>query len=193
MASAIPRSQGRSRLTTLNGRGAQPADTEDKSMARIPRQRRGGSVPVGEQHMQKITPFLWFDGKAEEAANFYVSIFKNAKIVSASAMSATFEIDGREFIAFNGGPMFKFTEAISLFVRCDTQEEIDRLWDKLSEGGQKQKCGWLKDKYGVSWQIIPPVLGQMLQDKDPAKSKRVMQAMLQMDKIDIAALQQAYA
>ena len=108
-------------------------------------------------------------------------------------MSATFEIDGREFIAFNGGPMFKFTEAISLFVRCDTQEEIDRLWDKLSEGGQKQKCGWLKDKYGVSWQIIPPVLGQMLQDKDPAKSKRVMQAMLQMDKIDIAALQQAYA
>jgi predicted 3-demethylubiquinone-9 3-methyltransferase (glyoxalase superfamily) len=143
--------------------------------------------------MQKITPFLWFDGKAEEAANFYVSIFNNAKIVSASAMSATFEIDGREFIAFNGGPMFKFTEAISLFVRCDTQEEIDRLWDKLSEGGQKQKCGWLKDKYGVSWQIIPPVLGQMLQDKDPAKSKRVMQAMLQMDKIDIAALQNAYA
>ena len=143
--------------------------------------------------MQKVTPFLWFDGKAEEAANFDVSIFKNAKIVSASGMSATFEIDGREFIAFNGGPMFKFTEAISLFVRCDTQEEIDRLWDKLSEGGQKQKCGWLKDKYGVSWQIIPPMLGQMLQDKDPAKSKRVMQAMLQMDKIDIAALQKAYA
>ena len=142
--------------------------------------------------MQKVTPFLWFDGKAEEAANFYVSIFKNAKIVSASPMSATFEIDGQEFIAFNGGPMFKFTEAISLFVRCDTQEEIDRLWDKLSEGGQKQKCGWLKDKYGVSWQIIPPVLGQMLQDKDPAKSQRVMQAMLQMDKIDIAALQKAY-
>ena len=150
-------------------------------------------MPAGEQHVQNVTPFLWFDGKAEEAANFYVSIFKNAKIVSASPMSATFEIDGREFIAFNGGPMFKFTEAISLFVRCDTQEEIDRLWDKLSEGGQKQKCGWLKDKYGVSWQIIPPVLGQMLQDKDPAKSKRVMQAMLQMDKIDIAALQQAYA
>lgn len=143
--------------------------------------------------MQKVTPFLWFDGKAEEAAKFYVSLFKNAKIVSASAMSVTFEIDGQEFIAFNGGPMFKFTEAISLFVKCDTQEEIDRLWDKLSEGGQKQKCGWLKDKYGVSWQIIPPVLGQMLQDKDPAKSKRVMQAMLQMDKIDIAALQRAYA
>jgi predicted 3-demethylubiquinone-9 3-methyltransferase (glyoxalase superfamily) len=143
--------------------------------------------------MQKITPFLWFDGKAEEAAHFYVSLFNNARIVSASAMSVTFEIDEREFIAFNGGPMFRFTEAISLFVSCETQEEIDRLWDKLSDGGQKQKCGWLKDRYGVSWQIVPPVLGQMLQDKDPAKSKRVMQAMLQMDKIDIAALQQAYA
>jgi predicted 3-demethylubiquinone-9 3-methyltransferase (glyoxalase superfamily) len=142
--------------------------------------------------MQKITPFLWFDGKAEEAANFYVSVFKNAKIVSTGAMSATIEIEGQQFIAFNGGPMFKFTEAISLFVNCDTQEEIDHLWEKLSEGGQKQKCGWLKDKYGVSWQIIPPVLGQMLQDKDPAKSKRVMQAMLQMDKIDIAGLKKAY-
>jgi predicted 3-demethylubiquinone-9 3-methyltransferase (glyoxalase superfamily) len=154
--------------------------------------------------MQKITPFLWFDGKAEEAANFYVSTFKNAKIVSVSrygegapapkgsAMSATIEIDGQEFIAFNGGPMFKFTEAISLFVKCDSQEEIDHLWEKLSEGGQKQRCGWLKDKYGVSWQIIPPVLGQMLQDKDPAKSRRVMQAMLQMDKIDIAGLKKAY-
>ncbi len=145
----------------------------------------------GESHMQKITPFLWFDGKAEEAANFYVSIFKNARIVSGGSMSTTFEIDGREFIAFNGGPMFKFTEAISLFVRCDTQQEIDHLWEKLSEGGQKQRCGWLKDKYGVSWQIIPPVLGQLLQDKDPAKAKRAMQAMLQMDKIDIAALKQA--
>jgi predicted 3-demethylubiquinone-9 3-methyltransferase (glyoxalase superfamily) len=143
--------------------------------------------------MQKITPFLWFDGKAEEAANFYVSVFKNAKIVSGSAMSATFEIDGREFIAFNGGPMFKFTEAISLFVSCDTQQEIDHLWEKLSEGGQKQRCGWLKDKFGVSWQIIPPMLGRMLQDKDPATSKRVMQAMLQMDKIDIAGLEKAYA
>jgi predicted 3-demethylubiquinone-9 3-methyltransferase (glyoxalase superfamily) len=142
--------------------------------------------------MQKITPFLWFDGKAEEAANFYVSLFKNARIASSSPMSVTFQIDGREFIAFNGGPMFKFTEAISLFVSCETQEEIDRLWDKLSEGGQKQRCGWLKDKYGVSWQIIPPTLGRMLQDKDPAKSKRVMQAMLQMGKIDIAALEKAY-
>jgi predicted 3-demethylubiquinone-9 3-methyltransferase (glyoxalase superfamily) len=141
--------------------------------------------------MQKITPFLWFDGKAEEAANFYVSIFSNARIVSSGA-GVTFEIDGREFIAFNGGPMFKFTEAISLFVSCDTQQEINHLWDKLSEGGQKQRCGWLKDKYGVSWQIIPPVLGRMLQAKDPAKSKRVMQAMLQMDKIDIAGLEKAY-
>jgi predicted 3-demethylubiquinone-9 3-methyltransferase (glyoxalase superfamily) len=105
--------------------------------------------------MQKITPFLWFDGKAEEAANFYVSIFSNARIVSSGA-GVTFEIDGREFIAFNGGPMFKFTEAISLFVSCDTQQEINHLWDKLSEGGQKQRCGWLKDKYGVSWQIIRP-------------------------------------
>lgn len=154
--------------------------------------------------MQKITPFLWFDGKAEEAANFYVSIFKNAKIVSVSrwgeggpapkgsAMSATIEIDGQRFIAFNGGPMFKFTEAISLFVNANTQEEIDHLWEKLSEGGQKSRCGWLKDKYGVSWQIIPPMLGEMLQDKNPAKSKRVMEAMLQMNKIDIAALEKAY-
>jgi predicted 3-demethylubiquinone-9 3-methyltransferase (glyoxalase superfamily) len=156
--------------------------------------------------MQKITPFLWFDGKAEEAANFYVSIFKNAKIVSVSrwgegardapkggVMSATIEIDGQRFIAFNGGPMFKFTEAISLFVNAETQEEIDHLWEKLSEGGQKSRCGWLKDKYGVSWQIIPPMLGELLQDKDAAKSKRAMQAMLQMDKIDIAALKQAAA
>jgi predicted 3-demethylubiquinone-9 3-methyltransferase (glyoxalase superfamily) len=146
-----------------------------------------------ERYMQKVTPFLWFDGKAEEAANFYVSLFSNAKVVSTSAMSTTFAIDGQQFIAFNGGPKFKFTEAISLFVSCDTQAEIDRLWDKLSEGGQKQKCGWLKDRYGVSWQIIPPLLGRMLQDKDRAKSQRVMQAMLQMDKIDIAALQKAYA
>jgi predicted 3-demethylubiquinone-9 3-methyltransferase (glyoxalase superfamily) len=153
--------------------------------------------------MQKITPFLWFDGKAEEAANLYVSLFENAKIKSVSrwgegapapkgsAMSVTIEIDGREFILFNGGPMFKFTEAISMFVNANTQEEIDHLWEKLSEGGQKSRCGWLKDKYGVSWQIIPPVLGELLQHKDSAKAKRAMQAMLQMDKIDIAVLQQA--
>ena len=155
--------------------------------------------------MQKITPFLWFDGQAEEAANLYVSLFNSAKIKSVSrwgdgapapkgsAMSVTIEIDGREFILFNGGPMFKFTEAISMFVNANTQEEIDHLWEKLSEGGQKSRCGWLKDKYGVSWQIIPPVLGELLQHKDSAIAKRAMQAMLQMDKIDIAALKQAAA
>jgi predicted 3-demethylubiquinone-9 3-methyltransferase (glyoxalase superfamily) len=154
--------------------------------------------------MPKITPFLWFDGKAQEAANFYVSVFKNSKIVSpkrtggggpwpeGAVMSVTFEIDGRQFIAFNGGPHFKFSPAMSLFVRCETQSEIDELWEKLSEGGEKQRCGWLKDKYGVSWQIIPPILGELLQDKDAAKANRVMKAMLQMDKIDIARLKQAY-
>ena len=154
--------------------------------------------------MQKITPFLWFDGKAEEAANFYVSIFKNSKIVSimrygeagpggkGSVMSATFQLDGQDFIALNGGPMFIFSPAISFFVRCESQEEVDKLWQMLSEGGEKQRCGWLKDKYGVSWQIIPTVLGQMLQDKDGEKSKRVMNAMLQMDKLDIKTLKQAY-
>src|SRR5712692_6224359 len=140
--------------------------------------------------MQKITPFLWFDGKAEEAMNFYVSIFKNAKILSVSrangkVMSVTFELEGQEFMGLNAGPQFKFTEAISFFVNCETQEEVDELWEKLSEGGEKQRCGWLKDKYGLSWQIIPSALGKMLQDKDAEKSKRVMKAMLQMDKIDI--------
>ncbi len=148
--------------------------------------------------MQKITPFLWFDGKAEEAMNFYISIFKNSKIVSVmpgpngTVMSGTFQLDGQEFMALNGGPMFKFTEAISLFVNCETQQEVDELWEKLSEGGEKSRCGWLKDKYGLSWQVIPAVLGELLQDKDPAKAKRVMEAMLQMDKIDIAKLKQAY-
>jgi predicted 3-demethylubiquinone-9 3-methyltransferase (glyoxalase superfamily) len=154
--------------------------------------------------MQKITPFLWFDGKAEEAMNFYVSIFKNSKIVSVTrygeagpgpkgtVMSATFQLDGQEFYALNGGPMFTFSPAISFFVKCETQLEIDELWEQLSEGGEKQRCGWLKDKYGVSWQIVLPVLGGMLQDKDAEKSKRVMQAMLQMDKLDINTLKQAY-
>ncbi|MHB8413132.1 MAG: VOC family protein [Candidatus Acidiferrales bacterium] len=154
--------------------------------------------------MQKITPFLWFDAKAEEAANFYVSIFKNSKILSVtrygdagpgpkgSVMSATFELDGQQFFALNGGPQFKFTPAISLFVNCETQQEVDELWEKLSAGGRKDRCGWLTDKYGVSWQIIPSVLGQMLDDKDSEKSKRVMKAMLQMDKIDIAGLRRAY-
>jgi predicted 3-demethylubiquinone-9 3-methyltransferase (glyoxalase superfamily) len=149
--------------------------------------------------MQKITPFLWFDGKAEEAMNFYVSIFKNAKVGSVNrigpggpVLSATFELDGQKFMALNGGPMFKFTEAVSFFVNCDSQEEIDEKWEKLSEGGEKSRCGWLKDKYGLSWQIIPPVLGQLLGDPDPVKSKRVMEAMLRMDKIDISKLKQAY-
>ncbi|MGH8683661.1 MAG: VOC family protein [Burkholderiales bacterium] len=154
--------------------------------------------------MQKITPFLWFDNNAEEAINFYVSIFKNSRIVSTTrygeagpgpkgtVMSATFQLDGQEFFALNGGPQFKFSPAISLFVKCETQQEIDALWEKLSAGGAKNRCGWLQDKYGLSWQIIPPVLGEMLSDKDPRKSQSVMKAMLQMDKIDIKRLEQAY-
>jgi len=155
--------------------------------------------------MQKITPFLWFDGKAEEAVNFYVSIFKNSKIVrltrcgdagpgpKGSVMSATFQLDGQEFFALNGGPQFTFTPAISFFVNCETQEEVDELWEKLSAGGKKERCGWLRDKYGLSWQIIPSILGKLLQDKDAGKASRVMTAMLQMDKIDINRLQEAYA
>lgn len=149
--------------------------------------------------MQKITPFLWFDGQAEEAMNYYVSIFKNSKVLSVNrageggpVISVTFELDGQQFQALNGGPQFKFTEAISLFVNCETQEEVDELWEKLSAGGEKSRCGWLKDKYGLSWQIIPSLLGKLLQDKDPAKAQRVMQAMLQMSKIDIKTLQLAY-
>ena len=154
--------------------------------------------------MQKITPFLWFDDKAEEAMNFYNSIFENSKIVNISrygeagpgpkgtVMTATFQLDGQEFIALNGGPHFKFTEAISFVINCQTQEEVDHFWEKLSEGGEKSRCGWLKDKYGVSWQVVPTVLGEMLQDTDAEKSKRVMQAMLQMDKLDMKTLKQAY-
>jgi predicted 3-demethylubiquinone-9 3-methyltransferase (glyoxalase superfamily) len=154
--------------------------------------------------MQKITPFLWFDGKAEEAMNFYVSIFKNSMVGSVtrygaagpgpkgSVMSAMFRLDGQEFFALNGGPHFTFTPAISFFVNCETQQEVDELWERLSEGGEKSRCGWLKDKYGLSWQIIPSVLSELLHDKDPAKSGRVMKAMMQMGKIDIAGLQRAY-
>ena len=155
--------------------------------------------------MQKITPFLWFDGKAEEATNFYVSIFKNSKITRVSrfgeggpapkgtVMSTSFQLEGQDFIALNGGPQFTFTPAISLFVNCETQAEVDELWQKLSEGGKQERCGWLKDKYGLSWQIIPTILGRLLQDPDPVKSKRAMTAMLQMDKIDIQGLQKAHA
>ncbi len=158
--------------------------------------------------MQKITPFLWFDNQAEEAANFYTSVFKNSKIGSVarygeegaevsgqpkgSVMTVEFELEGQKFVALNGGPLFTFSPAISFVVNCEAQEEVDELWEKLSEGGETQRCGWLKDKYGVSWQIVPTVLVEMLQDKDAEKAKRVMNAMLQMDKIDIAGLKQAY-
>ena len=143
--------------------------------------------------MQKITPFLWFDGQAEAAAKFYTSIFKDATITSLSPMSATFRLAGQEFIALNGGPQFKFTEAVSFFVSCETQEEIDYYWEKLSAGGSNGQCGWLKDKFGLSWQIIPPILGEMLGDEDDAKSQRVMQAMLKMSKLDLQKLKNAHA
>lgn len=154
--------------------------------------------------MQKITPFLWFDNHAEEAIHFYMSVFKNSRMVSTvrygdagpgpkgSIMTIAFELEGQQFIALNGGPVFKFNEAISLSVDCKTQEEVDELWEKLSAGGQKSQCGWLKDKFGLSWQIVPSALIEMLQDEDAGKSQRVMQAMLQMTKIDIARLRQAY-
>jgi len=153
---------------------------------------------------QKITPFLWFDGKAEEAANFYVSVFKNSKVVQltrygdagpgpkGTVMSAIFQLEGQRFYALNAGPQFKFSPAISLFVDCETQQEVDELWEKLSAGGKTNRCGWLDDKFGLTWQIIPTTLGRLLQDKDAAKANRVMKAMMQMDKIDIARLQQAY-
>jgi predicted 3-demethylubiquinone-9 3-methyltransferase (glyoxalase superfamily) len=155
--------------------------------------------------MQKIVTYLWFDKNAEEAAQHYTSIFKNSKILSVSrygdagpgpkgmAMVVNFQLDGQEFIALNGGPQFKFTEAISLLVNCETQNEVDELWRKLSAGGAESQCGWLKDKFGLSWQIIPTALGKMLSDKDPKKAGRVMQAMLQMKKIEIPKLERAYA
>ncbi|NHN30455.1 VOC family protein [Paenibacillus agricola] len=154
--------------------------------------------------MRKVTPFLWYNDKAEEAMNFYVSIFKNSKIESlnrsseegngskGTVMSGTFSIDGQQFMAFNGGPHFTFTPAISLYVNCVTQEEVDELWEKLSVGGEKSRCGWLTDKYGVSWQIVPTILGELLHSKDTEKAKKAMNAMLQMDKLDIALLKQAY-
>ncbi len=153
--------------------------------------------------MQKITPFLWFNDNAEEAMNFYASIFKSAKIgqvhrygeggpgKKGSVMTASFELEGQKFMALNGGPMFSFTPAISFFVNCDTQVEVDELWEKLSEGGKKERCGWLKDKYGLSWQVVPAILGKLLQDKDGGKAKRVVAAMLQMDKLDIERLSHA--
>lgn len=153
--------------------------------------------------MQKITPFLWFDDNAEEAMKFYVSIFKNSKLLDlrrfgdagpgpkGGVFTVTFQLEGQEFMALNGGPQFHFTEAISLFVNCKTQKEVDELWEKLSEGGEKGQCGWVKDKFGLWWQVIPSALGKMLGDPDPAKANRAMQAMLKMKKIDIEALKQA--
>jgi predicted 3-demethylubiquinone-9 3-methyltransferase (glyoxalase superfamily) len=153
--------------------------------------------------MQRITPFLWFDDNAEEAVNFYTSVFKNSKVgetsrygdagpgPKGSVMVITFELDGQQFMALNGGPRFKFTEAISLVVNCKDQKEVDDYWDRLSEGGQKVQCGWLKDKFGLSWQVVPTILGELMQDKDPAKRERVMKAMLQMVKLDVDGLKRA--
>ncbi len=159
--------------------------------------------------MQKITPFLWFDDQAEEAVNFYVSLFNNSKVVAVTrygpagaeaagrpqgtVMTIAFQLEGQDFMALNGGPVFTFSPAISLMVNCRTQAEIDTLWEKLSEGGTTNQCGWLQDKYGVSWQIVPTALGEMLQDEDAEKTERVIKAMLPMKKLDIRALEQAYA
>ena len=155
--------------------------------------------------MPTITPFLWFDNNAEEAMSFYVSVFKNSKVVNVSrygeagpgpagsVMTAEFEIEGQEFVLLNGGPRFQFTQAISFVVNCETQEEVDYFWDKLSEGGQKSRCGWLKDQFGLWWQVVPVVLAELMNDKDPEKSKRVMQSMLTMDKIEIEPLKRAHA
>src|SRR5437879_13884815 len=155
--------------------------------------------------MQKITPFLWFDNQAEEAANFYVSVFKNSKVLSVvryadtgpgpkgSVMVAEFELQGQKFVGLNGGPLFKFTEAVSFAINCETQEEVDYFWEKLTaDGGQESMCGWLKDKYGLSWQVVPTDLPQLMQSGDAKKSERVMQAILQMKKFDIAKLKEAY-
>ena len=154
--------------------------------------------------MQKITPFLWFDNNAEEAMNFYIAIFKNSRVLKiarftegapgpkGAVMMASFSLDGQEFIALNGGPTFAFSPAISFVVNCETQDEVDRFWERLSEGGEQIQCGWLKDKFGVSWQIVPIILGEMLSGSDEIRAQRVMSAMLQMKKIEIAALRKAY-
>lgn len=154
--------------------------------------------------MPKITPFLWFDGKAEEAVNFYVSVFKNSKTLSVSrygdagpgpkgtVMTVAFELDGQQFVALNGGPHFTFSPAISFVVSCETQEEVDHFWEKLSEGGKEVQCGWLEDKYGVSWQVVPRILPELLQDKNSEKTRRVLGAMMKMVKLDVRGLQQAY-
>ena len=162
-------------------------------------------IPMNKSVMQKITPSLWFDKQAEEAVNFYMSIFKNSKITSitrygeagpgpkGSVMVVMFELEGQPFMALNGGPYYTFSPAISFLVDCKTQEEVDELWEKLSQNGEVVQCGWLKDKYGISWQIVPTILGKLLNDPDPLKSQKVMKAMLQMKKINIEGLQKAYA
>jgi predicted 3-demethylubiquinone-9 3-methyltransferase (glyoxalase superfamily) len=184
---------------------------DDEQLKLASRRVVRGAVPPGvsarskgEKAMQRITPFLWFDDQAEEAMRFYVSIFKNSRVVSISrygdagpgpkgtVMVAAFELDGQQLLALNGGPQFTFSPAVSFLVNCKAQDEVDYFWEKLSEGGEKNQCGWLRDKYGLSWQIVPTVLGELMQDKDLEKSKRVMEAMLQMQKIDIAGLQRAY-
>jgi predicted 3-demethylubiquinone-9 3-methyltransferase (glyoxalase superfamily) len=158
---------------------------------------------------KKFTPHLWFEDNAEEAAKFYTSIFKNSRVIDithygesaaevsgrpkGTVMTVTFELEGQQFIALNGGPIFKFSPAISFLVSCETQQEIDDLWEKLSEGGEQEQCGWLKDKFGVSWQIVPSILGKMIHHKDVNKSERVIKAFLQMKKLDIQNLQKAYA
>ena len=156
--------------------------------------------------MQRITPFLWFDDQAEAAAKFYVSVFKNSKITGTShytgeepsgqkgsVMTVSFELDGQEFVALNGGPRFKFTEAVSLVVNCETQEEIDYYWEKLTaDGGEEVQCGWLADKFGLSWQVVPAKIREWMEDKDPARTQRVMHAVMQMKKLDMAAMQRAY-
>jgi predicted 3-demethylubiquinone-9 3-methyltransferase (glyoxalase superfamily) len=161
-------------------------------------------APVAEMAMRRITPFLWFDNQAEEAASFYVSIFPDSRIErvarygeagprpAGSVMTVAFQLNGQEFIALNGGPLFKFTEAVSFVVSCENQEELDELWQKLADGGQEAECGWLKDKYGLSWQVVPTILGELMSGPDPAKSQRVMRAMLQMKKLDIEKLKQAH-
>ncbi|HEY1112646.1 MAG TPA: VOC family protein [Chitinophagaceae bacterium] len=158
-----------------------------------------------QSNSQKITPCLWFDHQAEEAANFYTSLFRNSRVGTitrygegalmpkGSVLTVTFQLDGQEFLALNGGPAFKFTEAISLMVNCETQEEVDRMWDALSEGGEKSRCGWLKDKYGLSWQVVPSIIGELMKDADTEKTNRVMQAIMQMDKLDIETLKRAAA
>ncbi len=155
-------------------------------------------------NQSNITPFLWFNGNVEEAINFYISIFKNSKIISAhhlpgdvpgkkgKVFTATIELDGQKFMALDGGPQFKFSPAVSFFVDCTTQKEVDDLWDKLSEGGKPNRCGWIDDKFGITWQIVPKALGELMYDKDPAKSKRVMEAMMKMGKIEIHKLEEAY-